>query len=196
MVAGRSKPEPSGSPPENPRALKQNQVKFRPRGFKDARFVVPFKGYQGESTALGAELISEVSQAQGKQANPIYLYLVDHEKNVGDIAGIPTMEDSDSSLELAWEDKGSTAKANFAHVFALKRIEIPEGTKMIIELYEDVDSHYGPCVGMRLSSATFEPIKKGKPRAKKADKAKETAPAESKPVPEAATKEKPAEKKE
>jgi hypothetical protein len=56
---------------------------------------------------------------------------------------------------------------NFVKLFAAKQIVIPDGTRMMIELYEENDPDFGPAVGMKLKSAAFVPKKKGTPRKKK-----------------------------
>ena len=51
---------------------------------------------------------------------------------------------------------------NLAKLLTLKGIRIPEGTRMVIEMYPDKDSQYGHVVGLKLKDAQFVPKKSRK----------------------------------
>lgn len=152
-----------------PRILKLSEVKFYPRNYSDAYVRVDSDGYTGESTVKGAELVDEVSLAQHNKAKPTDFLVADSAKNPGDVICVPMMGGGEDYIELTWISKGRAFKLNLAKLLTLKEILVPEGTRMVISLYQDDDPDYGPVVGMKLKGAAFEPKQKGKPRKKKGD---------------------------
>jgi hypothetical protein len=171
MTLGIPAPAPGSIPLPAPaqasRLLKLGEVKYVPRNLVGAVTTVDYTGNTGIVRALGVEAIDDVSRGHNIQEKAPFLFFADHKTNPDDVIAVPSLVETPDTIPIDWLEKGHVAKLNFAKLFTMKKISIPAGTRMVIDLYEETDPDYGPCVGMKLMAAQFVPKKKGAPRKKK-----------------------------
>ncbi|MFZ5824163.1 MAG: hypothetical protein ACOY94_07540 [Bacillota bacterium] len=72
--------------------------------------------------------------------------------------GIPTTARSDSFLALEWIDRNRRVRANFMALLRSLKIEIPEGTRMIIKVAQTDHEEWGSVVQLSWDADCFEPI--------------------------------------
>lgn len=149
------------------RVLKLGKVIHYQKNFKHAAIVVSGDGYMGEARAKAAKVISDCSRAQHIQEKAAYLMVVDAVDNPDDVLAVPTMAESADHVRLEWVRNGRQVRMNLGELLTLKEIAIPDGTNMVIDLYEHTDPEFGPCLGLRLKGARFEPVEKRKSKAAK-----------------------------
>jgi hypothetical protein len=156
-------------PKNSDRLVRLSQVEYFPKTFLQPCVVTASGTTSGRASLRGSTLIRDISEAHGESRSPAALMLANSEKVPGDMVGIPTMDRTDDSLDIDWKDKGKLAVIDLAKLLKFKKIEIPDGTNLVIDLYEDVDSEFGQVVGLKLTSCQFFPRRKGTPRKKKSD---------------------------
>jgi hypothetical protein len=143
------------NPTPNDRLVRLSEVEFLPRHYKDASLTVDEDSWMAKSTRSGGRLISQTGEARGQTAAPSHLQVVKSEKDPSEYVLAPTNEESDDHIEVTWYDHGRFVRFHAGKLLQLKKIEIPEGTRMVVSLFPDTDSIYGQVVGIRLSVPKF-----------------------------------------
>lgn len=145
--------------PESVKILDLSAVPTRTQNMAPARIVIPYTGYKGFSTTLGAEEVQGVAKARKLESpNPVSMALIPVEGESSTLLGIPTMESNPAYLELEWIDQGRRFRSNFMALLQAKRIRIPQGTKLAISLASVEDPKLGPCVQLSWAGDCFIPI--------------------------------------
>jgi hypothetical protein len=161
--------ESLGPKKDDQRRVRLSQVEYYPKSFIQPCLVTAGGSTTSRASLRGSTLIRDVSEAQGESRSPAALMLLESEKVPGDMVGVPTMDRTEDDLAIEWKDKGKLAVVDLAKLLMLKKIEIPRGTNMVLDLYDDQDSAFGRVVGLKLTSFQFFPRRKGTPRKKKSD---------------------------
>lgn len=159
----------TSEPKKGDRRVRLSQVEYYPKSFIQPCLVAAGGSTVGRASHRGSTLIRDISETHGESRSPQALLLADSEKVPGDMVAVPTMERSPDNLDLDWKAKGKLAAVDLAKLLTLKKIEIPKGTNLVIDLYADEDSEFGRVIGLKLTSAQLYPRRKGTPRKKKSD---------------------------
>jgi hypothetical protein len=141
--------------PENDRTVRLSEVDFSPRNYVDANVSVPARGWMAKTSRNGGKLVSQTGVAQGTGAAPTHLRVVRSETNPGEFVLVPTNEESTDHIAVQWIDQGRFAKFHFGKLLALKKMQIPKGTRMVATLFPARDSQYGNVVGVILNEVEF-----------------------------------------
>jgi len=150
--------------PENdPRRIRLSEVGAKPKTFRESCMVVKHGSYQGRCPFRASKLIGDTAEYHGLTRTISYLMPLNSEKTPGDVLLVPTDEETDDNLPVEWANAGKEATVDMIQMLAHKKITIPEGSNMIIELYPETDPVYEKVIGMRFVGATFE-AQKERPR--------------------------------
>lgn len=154
-------------PKKGDRRVLLSQVEYYPKTFIQPCLVTPGGNTSGRGSLRGSTLIRDVSETHGESRSPAALMLAESERVPGDMVGVPTMDRTADNLDIEWREKGKVAVVDLAKLLTFKKIEIPVGTNLVIDLYDDEDSEFGRVIGIKLTSCQFFPRRKGTPRKKK-----------------------------
>lgn len=144
------------------RIIQLDSIQAVNKNYKGAKLVINSDGYVGVILALGCELIDDTANVRGLPAKPAYVTFADSSTHPGDVVGIPANEKGPNQIAIQHSEKGSKMAMNWSKLLFLKGIQIPEGTRMIVQMYPDNDPEYGPVVGFKLKGAEFEAQKSRK----------------------------------
>lgn len=148
-----------GTPNKEDRILKLSQVKAPdPVNVLESFLIIPWNRKTATSTAKTAKLFADTGEANNEGRSPTWLLLADSKTHPPDLIGVVSNRESADALEMIWTDQGNTVAVKAKKLLALRGITIPRGTRMFISVYEDVDPDFGKVVGIRINSATFQPI--------------------------------------
>ena len=141
--------------PESDRTVRLSQIDFTPRNYLDANVTVDGRGWTAKTSWNGGKLISQTGLAQGTGPAPTHLRVVKSEKNPGEYVLVPTNEASSDYIAVEWYNKGRFARFHFGKLLALKKMQIPKGTRMVATLFPETDSEFGNVVGILLNNVEY-----------------------------------------
>lgn len=124
------------------------------------RLTIPWDSSVGLSSTKGAEESKKAAQAC-KLSSTLAASLKVHQddENPTAIYGIPWPDQSPANLNLEWLEQGRRFRTNLAAVLRLKKINIPKGSRMLINLEQIVHPKLGPCLRLWWDKDCFIPIK-------------------------------------
>jgi|GEM_PF-6256848 len=117
------------------------------------------RGFTGKPSSRAAEAVIEVAAKSGLP-NPLPAALEIHPVP-GDsraLHGVPKAERNDAWLNLNWNSKGRSFNCTFRRLFTLLGINVPKGTRMLINVAVDQHVQYGPCLKLWWDKEAFVPV--------------------------------------
>lgn len=151
---------------DDPRRIRLSQVDAKPKNYRDCCMVIPFDSYQARCPHRASKLIGTVSKAHGETHTISSLMLLNHDQHEGDVILVPTTEESEDNLKVEWSEAGKQATIDVLKLLAYKKITIPEGSNMVVEMVAEDDKVFEKVIRLKLVDAQFEPKKEGTPRKK------------------------------
>jgi hypothetical protein len=162
VVKNSSMPNPDDQKILNIRPIDLTQAEPRRKGVNDPELLLKWNSYTAEGNRLGTKEILRVAKAvKPGSTQPDYLAISELTDGSGDIAAIPTLQQSNQTLEVKWTQGGKTPRISFETYFALRRFPIPKGTTAHIPIETlPVKTADGPsdALVIHFSQASFQPI--------------------------------------
>jgi len=137
----------------------------RTRTMLEPEFVISYRGYMAETTALAARMLVDLAVKNGKgAAKPENLFLADPngldltpgESPLGDIAAVPVVERGPSTVSCKW--RGEQGRIDLQKLLLLFRFEIPAKHTAHIPVGVDNVEGLGRALIIRFTEARFAPI--------------------------------------
>lgn len=148
----------------NTRKLKLSTIKFYQKVYRGCVIIVRDRSYTGVFSAIAGELIGDLAEALGQSRKPAALDLYESKTEPADVVAVPAPEANADNLLLEWFEKGRRTRSDLGKLLASRQIDVPQGSRLVIELAPDQDPDLGQVIRIRLKGAQFEATKKGKPR--------------------------------
>ncbi|HEY3365764.1 MAG TPA: hypothetical protein VGK74_11975 [Symbiobacteriaceae bacterium] len=139
------------------RKLKLGAIKYYQKVYRGSHISVKAGRYMGRASAMGGELIGDVSEAHGRTRKPAGLDLYESQTQPGDLVGVPVVALTPDSLPMTWSERGRRGMVDMGKLLTERQTVIPADTRLVIELYPDKDAELGDVVGFKMKGAQFLP---------------------------------------
>ncbi len=139
--------------------LDLSTVSAHTRRVVPARIDVRWDQYAGNSSTLAADAVITVAGKCGlKNPLPVALELYPAPGEERTLRAVPKEEQSEAWLNLDWYDQGRRFRSSFHKLLTLLKINIPRGTRMLINVAADHDQDLGHYIKLWWDQDAFLPI--------------------------------------
>lgn len=151
-----------GADGQDLRPLDLSSVVKRTRNMLNPEIVFRWNSYTGQFTALGAQLLSQISVSNGKCGeHPGVLHLSEWQKGSPDVLATPMLERGNSTVLVKWPEKEGQPRVNMQKFFLLQQFTIPHGHRAYVPIVAK-PAGSGQGLLFAFSQARVAPIETGK----------------------------------